>query len=105
MGNAGNMFGSVDVRGPPADAAHGILDQCEKQRCVFRSEAADAAMHQSHDGCPNRAFRHAQDRAVAAHVGKPRGRGHTGYAQEVDDPPEDGAVIGEQTGLVPGQEF
>ena len=42
---------------------------------------------------------------MATHVGKPRGRGHTGDAQEVDDPVEDDPIMGKQLGLVPRQEF
>ena len=69
---------------------------------LLRREAGEIAVHQPQHGCPGGAFRHVEDRtswprSPASHVG----RLDAGDAQEVDDPLEDGAVVGEQLRLVP----
>ena len=100
VGDAGDIFGALEIGRPPAHAAHRVLHKSEQERALVVRKGREIAMNEPQDRWPRGAVWHVEDRSLPDQAGEPVGRLHAGHTQQMNDPFEKGAAVGEQLRLV-----
>src|SRR5713101_2366627 len=105
MSDAGDGFGALQFRRPPADVTDSVLDQPQKKCTLLWSEAVDVALHQAQDCRPGWPVRHVEYGSVTRRASEPGGRGDAGDSEQVDCAPQDSPVVRQKLRFMSRQEL
>ena len=85
VGDAGDIFGALEIGRPPAHTAHRALYKPEQERSLVGREGREIAINEPQHRGPRRAVWHVEDRFLPDQAGEPVGRLHAGHAQQMND--------------------